>query len=76
MSKNPNLKILVLNGYYDLATPFFGTEYTMDHLGLEKNIQSNISMKYYEAGHMMYVHPASLATFRKDVAGFILDSSK
>ena len=76
MSKNPNLKILVLNGYYDLATPFFGTEYTMDHLGLEKNIQSNISMKYYEAGHMMYVHPASLVTFRKDVSSFILDSSK
>lgn len=76
MSKNPNLKILVLNGYYDLATPFFGTEFTMDHLGLEKNIQSNITMKYYEAGHMMYVHPASLATFKKDVAGFITDTSK
>jgi len=76
MSKNPNLKILVLNGYYDLATPFYGTEYTMDHLGLEKNIQSNITMKYFEAGHMMYVHPASLAAFKKDVAGFITGTGK
>ena len=76
MSKNPNLKILVLNGYYDLATPFFGTEFTMDHLGLEKNIQSNITMKYYEAGHMMYVNPTSLSAFKKDIAGFIIDSSK
>ncbi|MBS1915891.1 MAG: carboxypeptidase [Bacteroidetes bacterium] len=76
MSKNPNLKILVLNGYYDLATPFFGTEYTMDHLGLEKKIKSNISMKYFEAGHMMYVNPTSLAQFKKEVASFILDTSK
>ncbi|MDE3145537.1 MAG: carboxypeptidase [Bacteroidota bacterium] len=76
MSKNPNLKLLVLNGYYDLATPFFGTEYTMDHLGLEKNIQANITMKYFDAGHMMYVNPASLAALKKDVADFITDSSK
>ncbi len=76
MSKNPNLKILVLNGYYDLATPFFGTEYTLDHLGLEKNIQSNITMKYYEAGHMMYVHPESLIAFKKDVASFITNTNK
>ena len=71
MSKNPNLKILVLNGYYDLATPFFGTEWTFDHLGLEKKLKSNISLKYYEAGHMMYIHSASLAAFKKDVADFI-----
>jgi carboxypeptidase C (cathepsin A) len=76
MSKNPNLKILVLNGYYDLATPFFATEYTMDHLGLEKNIKSNITMKYFEAGHMMYVNPASLILFKKNVADFILSTSK
>jgi carboxypeptidase C (cathepsin A) len=72
MSKNPNVKILVLNGYYDLATPFFATEYTFDHLALEKKIKNNISMKYFEAGHMMYVNPASLILFKKAVADFIL----
>jgi carboxypeptidase C (cathepsin A) len=61
----------VLNGYYDLATPFFGTEYTMEHLGLEKKLRANIEMKYFEAGHMMYLHPPSLAAFKAAVAGFI-----
>ena len=76
MSKNPNLKILVLNGYFDLATPFYGTEYTMEHLGLEKNVRSNIIMKYFEAGHMMYVNPTSLVSFKKEVGSFIKDTSK
>jgi carboxypeptidase C (cathepsin A) len=71
MSQNPNLKILVLNGYFDLATPFFATEYTFNHLGLEKKIRGNIMMKYFEAGHMMYVNPASLILFKKSVADFI-----
>jgi len=72
MSKNPDVKILVLNGYYDLATPFYATEYTFNHMGLEKKIKNNISMKYFEAGHMMYVNPASLILFRKSVADFIM----
>jgi carboxypeptidase C (cathepsin A) len=76
MSRNPKLKILTLNGYYDLATPFFGTEYTFDHLGLEKQLIKNITHKYYEAGHMMYIQPASAVLFKKDVAAFILDSMK
>ena len=71
MSKNPNIKILVLNGYFDLATPFYATEYSFDHLGLEKKIKANITMKYFEAGHMMYVKPASLILFKKAVADFI-----
>ena len=53
IATNPALRVLVLNGYYDLATPFFGTEYTMEHLGLEKKLRGNIEMKYFEAGHMM-----------------------
>ncbi|MCB0609263.1 MAG: hypothetical protein KDD12_16225 [Lewinella sp.] len=70
LSKNPNLKIVIFNGYYDLATPFNGVEYTIDHLGLEKNIKSNIIMKYYEAGHMMYTHEPSLAKFKQDIVEF------
>ena len=76
MSNNPRLKVLVINGIYDLATPFGGSEYTMDHLGLSKKIKSNISMKYYEAGHMMYIHSVSAAAFKKDVADFILSTLK
>lgn len=71
MSHNPALKVLVLNGIYDLATPFFATEYTFDHMGLEKKLKSNITFKYYNAGHMMYIEPASAAAFKKDVSDFI-----
>jgi len=76
MSRNPNVKVLILNGYYDIATPFYGVEYSIDHLGLRKEIKSNIIMKYYEAGHMMYTHLPSLEKFKKDVAEFILATSK
>lgn len=71
MSRNPYLKVLVANGYYDLATPFFATEYTFDHLGLERSLLGNVTMTYYPAGHMMYVHGPSLAQLKTDVAAFI-----
>ena len=76
MSRNPYLKILILNGLYDIATPFYGVEYSIDHLGLEKEIKANIIMKYYEAGHMMYTQRASLEQFKKETAEFILQTSK
>ena len=67
---NPNLRVLVLNGIYDLATPFFATEVMMDHLGLEKQLRPHVQSKYYEAGHMMYVHEPSLKQMKADVAAF------
>ena len=76
MSTNPLLKVMVLNGVYDLATPFAGTEYTFDHLGLDKKIKSNITLKYYEAGHMMYINNTAAAAFKKDVSEFITGSLK
>jgi carboxypeptidase C (cathepsin A) len=76
MSNNPKLKVLVLNGIYDLATPFAGTEYTFNHMGLDKKVKGNIIYKYYEAGHMMYIQNESAAKFKKDVAEFISDCLK
>ena len=76
MSNNPRMKVLVMNGIYDLATPFGGTEYAFDHMGLDKKIKNNITMKYYEAGHMMYIHNESAIKFKKDVAEFITGSLK
>jgi len=76
MTKNPNLKVLVLNGYYDLATPFFAAEYTMDHLGIPSELEENISMKYYKAGHMMYIHKTSLEKFHDDVEVFIQETDR
>jgi carboxypeptidase C (cathepsin A) len=68
---NPYLKVFVANGYYDLGTPYFATEYTFNHLGLDENLRENISMEYYEAGHMMYIHMPSLKQMKKDLANFI-----
>ena len=71
MTKDPNLKVLILNGYFDNGTPFYAVEHTIDHLGLTKEIKNNISMKYYEAGHMMYLHEGSISKFKNDIAEFI-----
>jgi carboxypeptidase C (cathepsin A) len=71
MGLNPSLRVLVLNGYYDLATPFLATEFMFDHLGLSKDQVARIEMKYYEAGHMMYLHQPSLERMKRDVAEFI-----
>lgn len=71
MTKNPNLEVLVLNGYYDLATPPMGAEYTIDHLNIPSELEDNITMKYYKAGHMMYIHEPSLEKFHDDVEQFI-----
>jgi carboxypeptidase C (cathepsin A) len=71
MTINPYLKVFVANGYYDLATPYFATEYTFNHLGLDPSLQANVSMGYYEAGHMMYIHLPSLAQLKQDLVKFI-----
>lgn len=73
---NPHLQVEVENGLYDLATPFFATEYTMDHLGLPEKIQNNIHLQYYDAGHMMYLRDDDLTKLKTNVAGFIDASSK
>jgi carboxypeptidase C (cathepsin A) len=71
MNRNPYLKVFVANGYYDLATPYFATMYTFEHLGLEPALQNNITMGFYEAGHMMYIHLPSLAKLKTDLTNFL-----
>ncbi len=74
MAQNPFLHVFVAKGYYDLATPFFAADYTFDHLGLDPTLRGHPSGAYYEAGHMMYVHPPSLAKLKVDIALFIKSS--
>ena len=76
LSRDPNMKVLILNGIYDLATVFYGVEHSINHLGLKKKIKDNITMEYYEAGHKMYTHKPSMEKFKKDVSKFILNASK
>jgi len=74
MNQNPNMKVLFMQGYYDLATPYFTTKYLINHLDISAELRANISQTYYDAGHMMYVHQPSLAKFKQDLAKFINDS--
>jgi carboxypeptidase C (cathepsin A) len=74
--KNRELRVFVANGLYDLATPYFATEYTFHHLDLEPQLEDHVSMAYYEAGHMMYAHKASRQKLKKDLAGFLQATRK
>jgi carboxypeptidase C (cathepsin A) len=71
LTQNPALRVHVCNGYYDLATPYMATKYTFSHLELDPTLAGHVSMSFYEAGHMMYIHGPSLAKQRRELAGFI-----
>jgi carboxypeptidase C (cathepsin A) len=71
MKSNPKMRVLLAGGYYDLATPFFEGMYEMHHLPIPANLQANISYKYYESGHMVYVNEGVLKQFHDDVANFV-----
>jgi carboxypeptidase C (cathepsin A) len=75
MSQNTYMKVYVANGYYDCATPFAATNYTFARMGLDPEVRKNVSMSYFEAGHMMYIDRASHAKLKKDVAEFIRGAS-
>ena len=62
------MKILSVNGLYDLATPFFGAEYDLGHMALEPQLAANIRYTYYPAGHMMYIDPPSARQLKADLA--------
>jgi carboxypeptidase C (cathepsin A) len=70
MSENPNLRVMIANGYFDLATPFFATEYTVSHLGLEPALSSHVGLTYCEAGHMLYTKKSCLDGLHNAMADF------
>jgi carboxypeptidase C (cathepsin A) len=71
MTMNRNMKVLVASGYYDFATPHFAADYSLDHLGLAPELRGNIEVRYYEAGHMMYVHRPSLEKLAAELRRFV-----
>jgi len=70
MRKNPRLKILSANGLFDLATPFFITEYDLAHMELEPKLRGNIEFTYYHSGHMIYLNVDALKELKSDLAAF------
>lgn len=71
MKHDPNLQILAQNGYYDVATPYFGTVYIMNHLNIPPGLRSHIHMEFYDSGHMIYAHAPALKKLHDTTAAFI-----
>ena len=71
MVKDPYLKVLVMEGYYDLATPFLAAQYTMDHLDLTPGLRKNFSYTYYDSGHMVYLDQKAHDKMHNDYVQFV-----
>jgi len=74
MKANPKMRVMLAGGYFDLSTPFFEGIYEMHHLPIPQGLQQNISFKYYESGHMVYLNESVLRQFHDDVAKFVRDT--
>jgi carboxypeptidase C (cathepsin A) len=74
--KNPHLRVFSANGYFDLATPFFGTEFDLAHMNLEPALRGNVEFGYYPSGHMIYLNVDALKDLKNDLAAFIEKASK
>jgi carboxypeptidase C (cathepsin A) len=70
-AKNPSMRLFVASGYYDLATPYFATEYTLSHVGFDPSQRARVMTSEYEAGHMMYISTRELMRLKTDVAAFV-----
>ena len=71
MKQNPNLKVQLNGGYYDLATPYFAAVYELRQLSIQASLESNIEMHFYTSGHMVYAHEPDLKSLHANVAAFI-----
>ena len=76
MRKNPKLKVFSANGYFDLATPFFNTEYDLHHMLLPPSIAANVEFGYYPAGHMVYLNVEALKQMRADEERFYSEATR
>ncbi|MFC1605306.1 S10 family peptidase [Pseudomonadota bacterium] len=74
MKQNPGMQVLIQQGYFDLATPHLATKYYIDQLDITPGLRENIRLELYQAGHMMYIHPPSMAKYKQDLADFVQSS--
>jgi carboxypeptidase C (cathepsin A) len=74
MRKNPGLRVFSANGYFDLATPFFATEYDLSHMSLPEKLEGNVEFGYYPAGHMVYLNVDALKQMKVDMTKFYAEA--
>jgi carboxypeptidase C (cathepsin A) len=70
-AKNPHMKLYVAFGYYDMATPYWAVQYTLDHMSVDPAVRAGIQRGYFTAGHMMYIDEPSMRGLRADLRRFI-----
>ena len=70
MRENPHLMVYSLNGLYDMATPFFGTEYDLGHMQIDRSLRANLRFAYYPSGHMVYLNTDALHSMKADLGRF------
>lgn len=70
MRQNPRLRVLEVHGYYDMATPFFGAQWDLEHLELDPVLRANLTIIHYESGHMIYIEPRSRQRLSEDLKRF------
>jgi carboxypeptidase C (cathepsin A) len=75
MKRNPKMKVLLMGGYFDLGTLYFGATYEMKHLPIPQSMQANISYHWFQTGHMVYVNEASLKELHEQTAAFIRENA-
>lgn len=75
-AKNPYMKVFIASGYFDLATPYYATEYTFSHMNLDPSVRGNVQIKEYPTGHMIYIEHDSLVKLNEDCRTFIQDALK
>jgi carboxypeptidase C (cathepsin A) len=73
-AKNPYMRLFVASGYYDLATPYYATEYTLSHMNLEPEVKPNIRIEEYPTGHMIYIDYEAMVQLKQHVSEFIRDA--
>jgi carboxypeptidase C (cathepsin A) len=71
MDNDPGMQVMFNNGYFDMATPFFATEYTVNHMGLPASLRDNVHFYFYPVGHMLYVNPKALPMLQQNIGQFI-----
>ena len=73
---NPRLQVQAENGWFDMATPFFATEFAVNHLQLPENLRSHITFKYYDSGHMIYLNEQELPKLKDNIGSLIAATAK